>query len=94
MNMQMGSGVNSVTLPRGVNILSARQAKAARSVLGLSVGRLAGQAGISESTIRRVEDGRDGAIKVDMVLRLQAFFEHRGFTFLWEEGERGLTWSE
>lgn len=66
--------------------------KAARAVMGLSVSKLAHQAGISESSIRRIEDGHD-AIKVDMTVRLQAFFERRGFTFLWEGAEQGVKWS-
>lgn len=80
-----------VTLPRDVKIISARQTKAARAVMGLSVSSLATQAGISESSIRRIEEGHD-AIKVDLTFRLQAFFERRGFTFIWDGSEQGVRW--
>ncbi len=78
-------------IPKSVNIISARQTKAARAVMGLSVSKLADQVGISESSIRRIE-AADGDIKADMVLRLQSFFERRGFTFVWEGAEQGIRW--
>lgn len=81
-----------VSLPRGMRFISARQAKAARAVLGLSVASLAEECGVSESSIRRIEAGADVAIKVDLILKLQAFFEVRGFTFLWDGKEDGLRW--
>jgi transcriptional regulator with XRE-family HTH domain len=90
MNMHSATQGACVTLPRGVNVISSYQTKAARAVLGLSMNKLAAEVGISESSIRRIENDLD--ITVDMMLRLQTFFEHKGFTFLWDGDEDGLKW--
>ena len=86
------SGGNSVSLPKGVRVISGRQAKAARSVMGMSVALLAGRAGISESSIRRIEGDQGAMLKVDLPLRLQAFLETQGFTFRWNGGAEGVDW--
>lgn len=83
-----------MALPKGVRIISGRQARAARAVLGLSVGKLAGSSGVSETSIRRIESGQDAALKVDLIYRLQSHLETQGFTFLWEGEEVGVKWPD
>lgn len=82
-------------LPRGAKVLTACQARAARAMLTLSVRALAKQAEISESTIRRAEEGYGVpvGVSVDSLYRLQAFFEGRGFAFTWlPEPGPGVAW--
>lgn len=82
----------SVSLPKGVRVISGRQAKVARTVLGKSVAQLAGACGISESSIRRIESDQGEMLKVDLPLRLQAWFEREGITFRWGTKMEGVEW--
>lgn len=88
----LGFGGIRVELPRGVHVITARQARAARSVLDLSMSKLAECSGMSESSIRRIEDDKDKTVKLDLILRLQKYFETQGVTFLWESDEAGVKW--
>lgn len=80
-----------MVLPKDVKIINAQQARAARVVLGLSAVRLARASGVSASSIRRVEDGPD-AVTIDLLVRLQSFYEKEGLGFLWEAEKCGLIW--
>lgn len=91
MDIATDFGGYTVALPKNTKVMSARQSKACRAVLGMSVAALAKASGVSESSIRRIEEGRP--IKVDLVFRLQFYFEGRGFTFLWEPDGCGVKWT-
>jgi hypothetical protein len=78
-----------VGLPRGVRIITARQARAARCVLDLSAQGLASKSGVSASSIRRAEDG---TVSLDLLARLQEFYEGQGLDFRWETEKCGLLW--
>lgn len=74
-----------------INVMSPRQARAARAVLRLSVQALAAESGVSGSSIRRIEDeGRD--VTIDLTARLQAHFIERGIRFRFAPGEAGVAW--
>jgi hypothetical protein len=78
-------------LPQGLRVLTGCQARAARSVLCLTVRKLAEKSDISESSIRRIEQGGRREVTTDLLIRLQTWFESQGFVFLWN-GRPGLTW--
>ncbi len=70
---------------------TAQQARAARCVLGLSVAALSEQPRISSSSIRRIE-GHQNGITLDLVVRLQEFYEGHGFRFFIEADEAVIRW--
>lgn len=71
---------------------TAQQARAARAVMGLSVQKLARLSGVSESSIRRIE-GHGNGITLDLVVRLQEFFERKDFQFTVDAGDFVVKWS-
>jgi DNA-binding Xre family transcriptional regulator len=71
------------------------QARAARAMLDWSVRQLAHHSGISDSSIRRIESvsGVPDNVTLDLLEKLQAYFETKGFKFVWsEEAGPGLHW--
>jgi hypothetical protein len=77
-----------------IRSVTPRQAKAARAVLGLSVAKVAKRAGISDSSVRRVEDPAIGAATLDLKVRLQEFYESAGIEFMAHGEVRGVHWRE
>jgi len=77
---------------RGVNVISARQVKAARAALDLSAKRLAKKSGVSESSIRRAERESDATVTLDLLVRLQTYFQDEGISFFWSDTEAGVKW--
>lgn len=75
-----------------IHVITARQARAARAVMGLSVRELAERVAISESSIRRIECEQDQTPTLDIRAKVQEFFEREGFKFLFEETQRGVCW--
>lgn len=69
------------------------QVRAARAMLRMSIRKLASQAEISESTIRRIEaaTGVSTNVTVDTLFKLQRCFEEKGFAFSWVDGPT-VTW--
>jgi transcriptional regulator with XRE-family HTH domain len=64
-------------------------------MLGWSVRRLAKTSGISDSSIRRIESvfGVPDTVTLDLLDKLQKFFEGRGFKFAWDENDGpGVFW--
>jgi hypothetical protein len=82
-----GAAVHMATL----NAMTPRQARAARSILALSVRNLAGESGVSDSSIRRIEDG---AASLDLRVKLQSYYERRGIRFVFDGHVRGVCWDE
>ena len=79
----------------GKDRLHGCQARAARAMLNWSVRQLAQHSEISESTIRRIEEafGVPEKVSLDTLMRLQEYFERRGFRFIWDEiYGPGLQW--
>lgn len=68
--------------------LSAYQARAARAMLDLTRRQLAAKSKISESSIRRIENGFEARehVTVDLCVKLREYFVERGFTFSWPDG--------
>lgn len=90
------SGTRSLAL--GLNMieaLTACQARGARAMLNWSVRQLALRSKVSDSSIRRIEVGFGVPenVSLDLRVRLQEYFEGRGFKFTWrpEEGP-GVSW--
>lgn len=77
-----------------IRALTPRQAKAARAVLSLSVAAAAKRAGVSDSSVRRVEDPAIGPTTLDIKVKLQEFYEGAGVRFVTHDEVRGVTWSE
>lgn len=79
-----------------LEVLTACQARAARAMMMLSVRQLAKQSKISDSSIRRIEEGfgiPENA-STDLRLKLQGYFRARGFHFTWsEEHGPGVCWN-
>lgn len=67
--------------------LTGCQARAARAMLSWSVRQLAQNSGISDSSIRRIESvfGVPDNVTLDLLEKLQAYFESRGFRFAWDD---------
>jgi transcriptional regulator with XRE-family HTH domain len=64
-------------------------------MLTWSVRQLAEASGISESSIRRVEAsfGVPDTVTLDLLVKLQGFFEGRGFKFEWRDQDGpGVFW--
>lgn len=74
-----------------IRAMSPRQARAARAVLSLSVRRLADRSGVSDSSIRRVEEGQ---ASLDLRARLQGYYEREGVRFTFSGNSRGIIWDE
>ena len=75
--------------------LTSCQARAARAMLYWSIDQLATKSGISESTIRRIESGFGvpQGVTLDMLEKMKAYFEGRGFKFLWDDHDGpGVQW--
>jgi transcriptional regulator with XRE-family HTH domain len=75
--------------------LTGSQARAARAMLTWSVRQLAHHSGISDSSIRRIESvfGVPDNVTLDLLEKLQTYFEGRGFRFMWhDEFGSGLYW--
>jgi transcriptional regulator with XRE-family HTH domain len=66
------------------------QVRMARAALHWTVHQLAHASGVSDSSIRRIESsfGPAESVSLDLLLRLQSYFESRGFHFIFED-ERG-----
>lgn len=78
-----------------INVLSGCQARAGRAMLGWSVNALADKSGVSASTIRRIEAtyGTPEKISLDRLIKLQGFFEKRGFSFAFDDPRgHGIFW--
>lgn len=74
--------------------LTSCQVRAARAMLGYTIARLAKESGVSESSIRRAEQGFGlPAVTLDLLNRLHRFFESEGFAFTWDEEVPGLRWA-
>jgi hypothetical protein len=79
-----------------IEALTACQARGARAMLDWSVRQLAAKARISDSSIRRIEVGFGVPenVSLDLRVRLQEYFESRGFTFTWSEhAGPGVSWN-
>ena len=63
-----------------IRIVTPRQARASRAILGYSVREVAKRSGVSESSIRRIEAGPAG---LDIRARLQHYYEAQGLRFSW-----------
>lgn len=83
-----------MSLPANTNLLTACQVRAARAMMMRSVKQLAKESGISESSIRRIESvyGVPDMVTADLLLKLHAHFERRGFVFTWENEAPGVCW--
>lgn len=70
-----------------IETLTACQARAARAMLTWSVRQLASKSKISDSSIRRIEIGFGipENVTLDLRVRLQSYFESRGFVFVWSD---------
>lgn len=70
-----------------IQTMMACQARAARAILMWSVRRLAAKSKISDSSIRRIEtsNSTEPGVSIDLLVRLQQFFESQGFTFTWDQ---------
>ncbi len=78
-----------------VEALTACQARGARAMLNWSVRTLAERAKVSDSSIRRIEVGYGvpESVTLDLRVRLQDFFEAKGFVFTWvSEHGPGVAW--
>jgi hypothetical protein len=78
-----------------VEALTAPQARGARKMLDWSVRRLAAKSRISDSSIRRIEVGFGVPenVTLDLRVKLQGYFQSRGFTFTWsDEIGPGVSW--
>lgn len=74
-----------------INALTACQARAARAMLMWSVRQLAAKSKISDSSIRRIEVSDN--VSLDLRVKLQTYFEARGFMFVWDEHHgAGVFW--
>jgi transcriptional regulator with XRE-family HTH domain len=79
-----------------IQALTACQARAARAMLTWSVRQLASKAKISDSSIRRIEIGFGVPenVSLDLRVRLQEYFEGRGFHFTWSDHVGpGVSWN-
>jgi DNA-binding XRE family transcriptional regulator len=81
---------NPPTLALGtimIEALTACQARGARAMLDWSARELAKRSKVSESSIRRIEEGFGVPenVSLDLRVKLQEYFEGRGFTFRWDE---------
>ena len=78
-----------------IQALTACQARAARAMLTWSVRQLAAKAKISDSSIRRIEVGFGVPenVSLDLRVKLQEYFEGRGFVFTWDDVTGpGVSW--
>lgn len=79
-----------------IKALTACQARGARGMLDWSVRELAKRSKVSDSSIRRIEVGFGvpESVTLDLRVRLQEYFESRGFVFKWsEELGPGVFWN-
>ena len=76
-----------------IEVLTGCQARAARAMLTWSVRQLAAKAKISESSIRRIElgSGVPEHVSLDVRVRLQEYFESKGFAF--QDDPPGVSWN-
>lgn len=70
------------------------QARAARAMLSWSVRQLAQSSGLSASSIKRIEAeyGVPENVTLDLLSRLNEFFEEKGFRFFIDEAGPGVQW--
>jgi transcriptional regulator with XRE-family HTH domain len=64
-------------------------------MLTWSVRQLAQNSGISDSSVRRIESvfGVPDTVTLDLLEKLQAYFETKGFKFRWDENDGpGVYW--
>lgn len=64
-------------------------------MLGWSIQQLAAKSKISQSSIRRIEAtfGVPEGVTLDLLVRLQEYFEGRGFVFTWDDrAGPGVQW--
>lgn len=85
--------VDSGTRPtmQALQVLTPRQARAARAVLKLSVRELVDVCNVSSASIRRIEDGVEG-VSLDLKMKLQRYYETQGLEFIidgvrWENAQ-------
>jgi hypothetical protein len=84
-----------MSLPQSVNLLTACQVRGARAMMMKSVRQFAKESGVSDSSIRRVEStyGVPDNVTADLLLKLQAHLERKGFKFTWDDdGSPGVCW--
>ncbi|WP_156436089.1 helix-turn-helix domain-containing protein [Bradyrhizobium pachyrhizi] len=81
-------------LTMAANRLTGTHARAARGILAWSVRHLAEQSGISESSIKRIEaTPGNPEVSLDLLDKLQRFYEGRGFKFVHNEADGyGVYW--
>lgn len=82
--------------PGMIEALTACQARAARAMLDWSIRQLAERCKLSDSSIRRIEIGFGVPenVTVDLRVRLQEYYESRGFVFTWDERiGPGVSWN-
>lgn len=79
-----------------IEALTACQARGARAMLSWSVRQLAAKSKISDSSIRRIEIGFGipENVTLDLRVKLQSYFESRGFKFTWSDDVGpGVSWN-
>lgn len=66
----------------------------ARGALAWSVRQVAKASGISDSSIRRIENELDvpETVTLDLLMRLREFYEGKGFQFTFDEEMPGVAW--
>lgn len=82
------SGTRSLALDfKMARGLTACQARGARKMLNWSVRELAKRSNVSDSSIRRMEEGFGVPenVSLDLRTKMQEYFEGRGFVFKWDE---------
>jgi transcriptional regulator with XRE-family HTH domain len=63
-------------------------------MMGYTIARLARESQVSESSIRRAEQGFGlPSVTLDLLGRLHQFFEKEGFSFTWEDEVPGIHWA-
>jgi hypothetical protein len=82
--------------PNEFKPLTGCQVRAARAMIRMSVGKLATETQISESSIRRIESswGVPEFVSLDLLVQLQRWFESRGFVFVFADHGPGVCWPD
>jgi DNA-binding XRE family transcriptional regulator len=85
--MRVAAGVNRISIKKGGQLVSTRQIKAARALLGWSQADLAQESGVSEPTIARLEavDGDLGG-RENTAQKIRNAIEAAGVHFFAENG--------
>lgn len=78
----------------GERVIDARQVRAARAMLDVTIVELAQHSGVSESSIRRIETGPRAEVSSDLQFRLRGYFESIGFRFPMPDGEICVCWKD